>query len=191
MYYMRLCSEKLLSDIRARTLFVLLPRSRAVLLRRAVTYPPAPLPARVLPLQGTLHRSHFAPGSCFSSRWQLFAALRANSEAISVSPSSPFRRLYLVRLFIRSMPFPWEKRMNDDGASRSSVQLDDRRLLDPEKPRELFTPFARSIPSSLSLSLHFGYNTRAKFVKPRQSYTLSQIDREFINKIYTTERIIN
>lgn len=61
MYYMRLCSEKLLSDIRARTLFVLLPRPRRL---------PSPCrqlpPALPFPLQGTLHRGvtlHLAPVS--------------------------------------------------------------------------------------------------------------------------------
>lgn len=74
---MRLCSKKLLSDIaRARTLFVPLPRSSPVFL------PPSYYTNRAssLLLFKELYQSHFAPGLCFSSRWQLLATLRANSK---------------------------------------------------------------------------------------------------------------
>lgn len=61
---------------RARTLFVLLavPISSSFFCRH--------FPGRTssLFLFKELHRSHFAPGSCFSSRWQLLATLQANSR---------------------------------------------------------------------------------------------------------------
>lgn len=101
MYYVRLCSKKLLSDIaRARTLFVLLPRSSPVFL-------PPPYysnSASSFFLFKELYQSHFAPGLCFSSRWQLFATLRANSKryrlplflSLSSALSCPETSLFLL-----------------------------------------------------------------------------------------------
>lgn len=76
---------------RARTLFVLLPRLLPSSLRRHVSGR-----ASSLFLFKELYQSHFAPGSCFSSRWQLLAALRAKLEGDTVSLSfSAFLRLYV------------------------------------------------------------------------------------------------
>lgn len=76
MYYTRLCSKKLLSDIRERELCLSSLPFRSYRLPSAVTSPVA----SSFFLFKELHRSHFAPGSCFSSRWQLLATLRANSR---------------------------------------------------------------------------------------------------------------
>lgn len=44
-----------------------------------------------------LYQSHFAPGSCFSSRWQLLATLRANSRRYRLPLSLPFLGSILSR----------------------------------------------------------------------------------------------
>lgn len=93
---------------RARTLFVLLPRSRCLL--SAVT---SPVRASCLFLFRELHRSHFAPGSCFSSRWQLLAALRASSRRYRL-PFLPLPSTLScpdLPLFIRSMSLQGRKRI--------------------------------------------------------------------------------
>lgn len=76
MYYTRLCSKKLLSDVRERELCLSSLPSRSCRLSFTVTSPVT----SSLFLFKELHQSHFAPGSCFSSRWQLLATLRANSR---------------------------------------------------------------------------------------------------------------
>lgn len=151
MYYMRLCSEKLLSDIRARTLFVLLPRSRCLSSPRR--HLPALSRASSLFLFKELSTGvtlHLAPVSrvvgSYSRRFE------RTPKAISVSPFSPFRRLYLVRtsLFIHSIPLQQRKRIAEttttrvdrpsSSASRSEKSASARRFL------------ILSIPSRFSLS---------------------------------------
>lgn len=120
MYYVRLCSKKLLSDIaRARTLFVLLPRSCrlsfAVLLLRSRVLP--------LPLQGTLPES--------LCTWPLFleslAATRDASSELETIPSPPLSLPFFSSILSRppsfySLDTPSREEKNDrDAACRSSI----------------------------------------------------------------------
>lgn len=70
-----------------------------------------------------LHQSHFAPGPCFSSRWQLLAALRANSRRyrLPLSPSSFGSILSRPPSFYSLDVSSREEKNSRSVASRSSV----------------------------------------------------------------------
>lgn len=104
---------------RARTLFVLLAVPDL-----AVFLPPSPPRSRVLPFppRGAPPRSHFAPGSCFSSRWQLLATLRANSRryCLPLSPLSVGSILSRPPSFYSLDVSSREEKNSRGAASRSS-----------------------------------------------------------------------
>lgn len=88
MYYTRLCSKKLLSDIRERELCLSSLLSRSRRLSSAVTSPVARPPSSSS--RNSTGESLCTWLSCFSSRWQLLATLRANSRDDTVSPFPSF-----------------------------------------------------------------------------------------------------
>jgi len=153
MYYMRLCSEKLLSDIRERELC--LPSFPGILHRpshpRLSHLPSSVLP---LPLQGTLPES--------LCTWLLFleplAATRdapAELEAIPSPPFSALLRLYLVRtsLFLLApCPFKGKKECSGRSSRAPSIQLDDG--VAREYFRQCFSVIERSLTRAVRSSVY-------------------------------------